>query len=307
MTGRLIAAAAGLVFVLAGAFWVLTSPGMSSIARIEGLQPGDAQKGEVLFWAGGCSSCHARPKAKGDERLALAGGVRLATEFGTFITPNISPDRADGIGRWTVDDLANAMRRGVAPGGRHLYPAFPYTSYVRMSDADIADLYAFLRTLPPVKSADPPHQIRFPFNIRRGIGLWKLLYLNAGPVVSVDPSNATLVRGRYLVEGPGHCGECHTPRDRLGGLETGKWLSGAIAADGKGKVPNITSGEGGLGDWSAKDISYFLQTGFTPQFDSVGGAMVEVQENLAKLPPRDLDAIAAYLKAVRPLPTGFAE
>jgi len=307
MIRRILVAAAGLAVIGAAIFWVLTMPSVSGVSAIAGLEPGDAKKGERVFWAGGCSSCHAKPGAKGDERLVLTGGVRLATEFGTFVTPNITPDGSDGIGNWSVDDLANAMRRGVTPDGRHLYPAFPYTSYVRMTDSDIADLYAFLRTLPTASSVDPPHELSFPFNIRRGIGLWKLLYLSPEPVIEIDNSNAVLARGRYLVEGPGHCGECHTPRDRFGGLEKSKWLSGAVSADGKGKVPNITPGKGGIGNWSAKDIAYYLESGFTPEFDSVGGAMVEVQANMANLPGEDREAIAAYLKSVPPLPTSYGK
>lgn len=306
MIGRLVYAAAALAAIGAMAFWVLTMPGMLGVAKITGLPPGDAARGERIFWAAGCSSCHARPGAKGQERLALGGGVRLATAFGTFVTPNISPDRKDGIGAWTADGLANAMRRGVTPDGRHLYPAFPYTSYIRMKDADVADLFAFLQTLPPVAGKDPPHELRFPFNIRRGIGIWKLLYLRSQPVIPADSKDALLVRGRYLVEGPGHCGECHTPRDRFGGPELGKWLSGAIAADGKTKVLNITPGKGGIGDWSINDITYFLQTGFTPQYDTAGALMVEVQENIAELPAQDREAIATYLKALPPLPTSYA-
>jgi mono/diheme cytochrome c family protein len=307
MIRRFIAFAICLVAIGAAGFWVLTMPGVSGGTAITGLKSGDAAKGEQIFWAGGCSSCHARPGTTGSDKLLLTGGVRLATEFGTFVTPNISPDNTDGIGNWSVDDLANAMRRGVNPSGHHLYPAFPYTSYVRMTDADIADLYAFLHSLPPAGSADPPNELSFPFNIRRGIGLWKLLYLDPDPVVAIDGSNALLARGRYLVEGPGHCGECHTPRDRFGGLERGKWLSGAISADGKGKVPNITPGKGGIGDWSAKEIADFLETGFTPEFDTAGGVMTEVQENMARLPAEDREAIAAYLKAVPPLPTSYAD
>jgi mono/diheme cytochrome c family protein len=277
----------------AGAFWFLTEPKRLDEAALAQLGAGDATRGERIFWAGGCTSCHTRPKSEGDARLELAGGLQLKTPFGTFVPPNISPDPQDGIGNWSVEDFANAMMRGVAPDGSHLYPSFPYTSYARMNTADVADLYAFMKTLPAVSGKAPGHSLLFPFNIRRGLGLWKLLYLSDQPVIALAPDapeNVTL--GRYLVEGPGHCGECHTPRDFAGGTDKTRWLSGAVAAEGEGVVPNITSGEGGIGDWSESDIASYFETGFTPEFDSVGGAMVEVQRNLARLGAADREAIA---------------
>jgi mono/diheme cytochrome c family protein len=290
----------------AAAFWLLTEPQRLDAATAAALGAGDATRGERIFWAGGCTSCHARPKSQGDAQLELAGGLELKTPFGIFVPPNISPDPESGIGGWSLEDFANAMMRGVAPDGTHLYPSFPYTSYARMNPADVADLYAFMKTLPPVAGRAADHRLSFPFNVRRGLGLWKLLYLNDGPVVALAadaPENVRL--GGYLVEGPGHCGECHTPRNFMGGTDKARWLSGAVAAEGEGVVPNITSGEGGIGDWSESDVASFFETGFTPDFDSVGGSMVEVQRNLARLRPEDREAIAAYLKAVPPHPNGY--
>ncbi len=237
--------------------------------------------------------------------LELAGGVRLATDFGTFVTPNISSDAVDGIGTWTVSDLANALKRGVSPQGYHFYPAFPYTSYARMKLADIADLHAFLKTLPPVRGRAPAHELRFPFTIRRGIGLWKRVFLSDRPVVTLAGASDQVRRGQYLVEGPAHCGECHTPRNLAGGLKTDEWLAGARMPDGKGVARNITSGPGGIGNWSADDIAYFLQSGMKPSFDPVGGQMAEVIRNTAHLPDADRAAIAAYLKAVPARPNGY--
>jgi mono/diheme cytochrome c family protein len=300
----------GVALVLAGIgaalFWILTEPVRLDDATLASLGAGDPTRGERIFRAGGCASCHARPEAEGDARLELAGGIKLVTPFGTFVPPNISTDPQNGIGNWSEKDFANAMMRGVSPDGRHLYPSFPYTSYARMRPADVADLYAFMKTLPAVSEKAPAHELSFPFNIRRGLGLWKRLYLSDEPVVAL-PQDASepVVLGRYLVEGPGHCGECHTPRDLIGGTEKSRWLSGAIAAEGEGIVPNITSGEGGIGGWSAGDIESYLETGFTPEFDSVGGAMVEVQRNMSRLRPEDREAIAAYLKAIPPHPDGY--
>lgn len=295
-----------LLAILGGiAFWFVTAPQTVDASIVAGLPEGDAERGERIFWAGGCTSCHAAPKAEGDDRLRLGGGVELATEFGTFVAPNISQDATDGIGNWSAGDLVNAMMKGVSPDGRHYFPAFPYTSYARMKPADIADLHAFLKTLPAVPGAAPGHRLSFPFNIRRGVGAWKLLYMRDEPVVAVDETNEQLVLGRYLVEGPGHCGECHTPRLFSGGPKLDRWLSGARAAEGDGVVPNITPAEQGLGGWSAGDIANYLETGFTPDFDSVGGAMVEVQKNMALLPAADREAIAAYLKAIPGHPNGY--
>lgn len=290
----------------AAAFWWLTVPERISPETAAALGAGDAIRGQRIFDAGGCASCHAVPKAEGVARLKLAGGVELKTDFGTFVAPNISSDPTDGIGAWTVEDFANAMLKGVAPNGNHLYPAFPYASYARMKPADIADLYAFMKTLPAVKGSAPDHQLAFPFNVRRGLGLWKQLYLSNEPVVAFSEGTPEKVLlGRDLVEGAGHCGECHTPRSLAGGTEKGQWLAGAKAAEGGGVVPNITPEGKGIGSWSEGDIAGYLETGFTPEFDSVGGTMVEVQKNMARLTAEDREAIAAYLKAIPGHPNGF--
>jgi mono/diheme cytochrome c family protein len=303
---RFAVAALVVIAAGAGAGWVLSAPEKLDAQTLAELGAGDAARGERIFYAGGCASCHARPKAEGAARLELAGGMELKTPFGTFVPPNISQDKTDGIGNWSAEDLANAMMKGVSPASEHLYPAFPYTSYARMKPSDIGDLYAFLKTLPAVAGKAPGDSLRFPFNIRRGVGLWKWLYLSNEPVVPFpDGTPDEVLAGRYLVEGAGHCGECHTPRTLAGGSKKSEWLSGAIAAEGTGIVPNITTGEGGIADWSEEDIAYYLETGFTPDFDSVGGAMVDVQENMAKLTPEDRAAIAAYLKAIPPHQNGY--
>jgi mono/diheme cytochrome c family protein len=267
---------------------------------------GDPVNGERIFYAGGCTSCHAAPQAKGDDKLRLAGGLRLATDFGTFVVPNISPDPEDGIGGWSTSDFVDAVMAGVSPSGAHYYPAFPYTSYARMRVEDVIDLKAFMDRLPPVAGRAGEHDLAFPFTIRRGVGLWKRLYLKPAPVMAVDPSDAVLMRGRYLVEGPGHCGECHTARNAIGGLRLGHWLAGAENPEGRGRIPNITPSEEGIGGWSEAEIVSLLGTGFTPEFDSVGGRMAAVVENLSHLPEEDLAAIASYLKAVQPLSDAVA-
>lgn len=282
-----------LLLIGAAAFWWLTMPQPLPASATAGLT-GDATRGERIFWAGGCAACHADAKAEGAAKLVLGGGQEFPSPFGTFVAPNISPDPKNGIGGWTVADLANAMLRGVSPDGRHYYPVFPYASFANAELQDVADLHAFLQTLPPVATPSQPHKVGFPFNIRRGLGLWKRLYLGRGWVVAGDLT-AEQMRGRYLVEGLGHCGECHTPRGPFGGLERDHWLAGAPIPGAKGRFPNITPAKL---KWSQADIVEYLSSGFTPTFDSAGGHMALVVENTAHLPPEDRAAIAAYLKIV---------
>lgn len=300
MAARGVLVALGAVVLAAGAAYALTSPTRLEPEAIAAEGSGDAARGERLFHAGGCASCHAPAEGQGAGPVALAGGPPLVTKFGTFHAPNISPDPQAGIGAWSLADFANAMQRGVGPNGEPLYPAFPYTSYARMTPGDVADLHAYLLTLPASDVVAPAHELNFPFNIRRGVGLWQQVFLDPKPVVALPANAPDLVkRGQYLVEGPGHCGECHTPRslNGLGGLDDARWLAGGPAPEGDGNIPNITPG-GAVADWSQSDLVNYFETGFTPDFDSVGGSMVAVQNNLARLPPEDREAIAAYLKAI---------
>ena len=194
------------------------------------------------------------------------------------------------------------MTRGVGRNGEHLYPAFPYTSYQRMPLADVRDLFAYMKTLPAVDTPSQPHELGFPFNIRRSLGGWKLLFLD-GKTFTPDPKvSAEINRGDYLTNGPGHCGECHTPRNALGGMTLSRRFAGGPDPEGKGYIPNITPHADGIGAWSAKDIAYLLETGTTPDYDSVGGSMGHVVENTAKLTPEDRMAIAVYLKSVPAIP-----
>lgn len=297
----------GVLVVVCGALgWWLSAPGYLDAETAARLESGDPVNGELVFWAGGCASCHAAPDAQGEDKLRLGGGLRLETPFGVFVAPNISQDRQDGIGAWTVADLANAMLHGTSPDGQNYYPAFPYTSYARMTLTDISDLHAYMAGLPAVEGKAAPNEVAFPFNIRRGVGLWKRLFLDPEPVIAtavggedIDPD--LWARGRYLVEGAGHCGECHTPRDFMGGLILADWLGGAPVAAGEGRVPGITPGSGSFGSWSAADIVFYLESGFTPDYDSVGGEMVAVQENMARLNTLDREAIAVYLKSIPPV------
>lgn len=295
---KLVTAVVVFAALAGGAAWFLTKPEPWPTSHWQELGEPDLANGQQIFWAGGCTSCHAAAKSEGDAKLVLAGGLPLKSPFGTFHVPNISPDETAGIGSWTLAEFGNAMTRGVGKQGEHLYPSFPYGSYARLTPKDINDLWGFLKTLPKSANVAPPHDLPFPYNIRLALGGWKLLFFTDRPRVTVDTSNPKIARGQYLVEGPGHCGECHTPRNALGGFETTEWLAGAPNPEGEGRIPNITPGSKSIGSWSEGDIVNYLQTGFTPEFDSAGGSMVEVQQNIAKLPASDREAIAAYLKAV---------
>ncbi|HEY1453198.1 MAG TPA: cytochrome c [Roseiarcus sp.] len=259
--------------------------------------PGDAAAGRLVFFASGCDSCHKSPGQ--DDPLRLGGGLELKTPFGSFYPPNISSDPVDGIGAWRPVEIANALLSGVSPAGRHFYPAFPYPSYQRMKPKDVADLAAFLHTLPAVSGQAPANSLKFPFSIRHAVGLWKLLFFaNAG--LPPDPGQTEQWnRGRYLVEGPGHCGECHTPRGFLGEMDETRALAGAPLPEGHGKSPSLRGG--GFLDWTTADIVEALTSGFTPAGDVLGAGMTAVVRNLAELPESDRQAIAVYLKSLPPL------
>ncbi len=254
---------------------------------------GDVERGTTLFHAAGCASCHAAPKAEFSEAPVLSGGQKFPSDFGTFHAPNISSDPQHGIGGWTLLEFANAVQAGVSPDGAHYYPAFPYTAYAKMKPQDVADLKSFMDTLPASDIPSLAHDVGFPLNILRTFGGWQLLFGTQDWIIT-EPATAEIERGRYLVEALAHCGECHTPRNALGGLDRAKWLQGA-AIPGEGKVPAISAAHL---EWSPSDIAYYLETGFTPEFDSAGGAMTHVVENMGQLSASDRESIAAYLKLI---------
>lgn len=303
MIRKLLIAAVGIGIFVLGGLWLFTTPRALSAGDVPP-HTGDPVNGEQVFWAGGCASCHAAEDAAGADRLVLGGGLALNTPFGIFRVPNISTDATHGIGNWSMLDFVNAMKRGVAPGGVHLYPAFPYTSYQRMTFEDIIDLKAFLDTLPAVATANQPHDLAFPYNVRRGLGLWQLMHVDSRTLLPDPEASDQVNRGAYLVLGPGHCGECHTPRGFDGGLDWSRGFAGGPTPEGEGRIPNITTHGDGIGSWSESDIVAFLESGFTPDFDSAGRQMADVIKNMAMLSAEDRAAIAAYLKTIAPLPSG---
>lgn len=278
-----------------GAAWVLTRPDHITDADVTGLT-GNAQAGEAVFWAAGCASCHSGEDAEAEERLVLAGGQQFPSDFGTFRAPNISPDPTHGIGGWTLAQFLTALQNGISPDGQHYYPAFPYTAYRLANRQDLADLFAFLQTLPASDTPSLPHDVGFPFNIRRALGLWNVLNLHDDYAITAELT-APEARGRYISEALAHCGECHTPRNVIGALDRSRWLQGAPNPSGRGTIPALTPD---ALPWSQDEIAAYLNDGFTPDFDTAGGHMRSVILNLSQLPARDRQAIAAYLHTLPP-------
>jgi len=288
----------GLIALLAvcfAAFWFVTEPKAVTAAAL-GPHQADAENGKTMFRAGLCSSCHARPEQPDD--TLLGGGRGLKTPFGTFFVPNISPDPRDGIGSWNEAQFVTAMAKGTAPDGRHYFPAFPYPSYQRMRTDDLRDLFAYLKTLPSTPGTSPDHDVPFPFNVRRFIGIWKLLFLDDQPVGQDAAQTPEWNRGAYLVNGPGHCAECHSPRNVLGGVIRAQRFAGGPNPEGEGWIPNIT--QKAIGNWSVDDIAEVLTSGDTPD-DRVGGPMLAVVRNTSQLDEEDRNAIAAYIKSLPPV------
>lgn len=257
---------------------------------------GDAKRGEYLAKAGGCVACHTEDK-KG--AVPFAGGRALETPFGKFFGPNITPDNQAGIGRWSETDFVRAMRMGVGPDGAQYYPAFPYPSFTRITDRDLGDLWAYLRTVPPSNRPSKAHELRFPYNWRFLIRFWKWLFFDPGVFQPVPGQSVTVNRGAYLVRALGHCGECHTPRNFLGGPIEDRFLGGGKGPDGK-DVPNLTPAR--LKKWNDAELKDFLTTGLTPDGDVASETMGEVVRNTTgQLTPQDLAAIVAYLRSIPPV------
>lgn len=280
-------------FFLVAFFFVATFPGYLDLDSLD-WPDGDPESGRIVFLASGCGSCHSDPSRGNRDNPVLGGGLAFKTEFGTFHAPNISPHPEHGIGGWSEAQLAAALIKGSSPGGRHYFPAFPYTSYSRFKLSDVADLKAYLDTLEPSSKPSAPHDVALPWLAGRLMLFWKLSFADRDWIV--DPvwgPEAEL--GRYLVEALGHCGECHTPRNSLGGLRYGSWLQGAKDPVGGGMVPGITPA---ALQWSKEEIVEYLSSGFTPDFDSAGSHMAEVVENTSALPPEYRSAIAEYLLQV---------
>ncbi len=254
---------------------------------------GDPGRGAYLARMSGCIACHTNAEQGG---APLAGGLALKTDFGTFYSPNLTTDKENGIGSWSVDDFARAVRHGISPDGMPYYPAFPYPFYASLSDQDIADLWAAFQTVPPVAQSSRQHELGLPYNIRGGLKLWRTVYFDDTPFVPDPEKSEKWNRGKFIVQGPAHCGACHTPRNFAGARQAELALHGADGLPDGGKSPPITAVALRNKGWTTKGLAYALRSGVLPDGDAFGGSMGEVvRDGTRFLQQDDLDAIAAYL------------
>jgi mono/diheme cytochrome c family protein len=256
-------------------------------------------RGEYLAQAGNCGACH-----KGPDGHAMAGGQAFQTPFGRLYAANITPDPETGIGNWTLDQFRQALRKGVRPDGAHLYPVFPYSAFTKLTDEDIAALYAYLRQVAPFRFRPPASEMSFPFSQRWLLGIWNAMFLDEGPFKPDAGQSAEWNRGAYLVNGLAHCSACHSPRNSLGAEKSSAWMSGGILVDEvlpgqlrTWSAPNLTSGPGGLSAWSTEEIQSYLKSGAN-SFITSFGPMNEVIQGTSRLSDPDLHAMAVYLKSL---------
>ncbi|MCZ0812502.1 MAG: c-type cytochrome [Pseudomonadota bacterium] len=254
---------------------------------------GDAQRGAYLARAGGCIACHSDP---GSGRPALTGGAPIETAFGQFVPPNITPHETSGIGAWTIDDFARAVRQGVAPDGAPYYPAFPYAFYSHLTDQDIADMWAAFRGVSAQAATARENDLVFPFNLRFGLKLWRAAFHETPPTEPVAERSETWNRGRWLVNGLAHCGACHTDRNLAGGRRPGRYLAGSDDLPGGGKAPSVLSGDLHEAGWTVSSLAFGLKSGVMPDGDTFGGGMGEiVRHTTSWLSQADREAMAAFL------------
>lgn len=254
---------------------------------------GDPSRGAYLARMSGCIACHTDFDNNG---APLAGGLELKTDFGTFYSPNLTSSKTNGIGDWSLEMFAKAVRQGVDPEGKPYYPSFPYPFYAKLTDQDIADLYAAFATVPPVEQPSKPHEMKFPFSFREGLKLWRAVFLDMKPFQPELDKSELWNRGKYIVRGPAHCGACHTPRNFAGAREVTLRLHGADKLPDGGKSPAITADALIAKGWSVSALAYALQTGIQPDGDVFGGSMVEVvRDGTSFLSLYDRTAIAAFL------------
>ena len=293
--GRLWAVLLSAVLVSASA-----SASESASASASSTTASLAAKGEYIARAAGCFTCHTDRKRHGKP---LVGGRPIRTFYGIFYTPNITPDRDTGIGAWNEQDFTHALRDGLRPDGTQLYPVFPYTAYTKLSDDDVRALWAYLRSLTPVKQANKPHELRWYAPPRAMVWIWKMLYFSPGRYQVNPGKSAEWNRGAYLVEAAGHCSECHTPHNIFGGIDTSLRFAGARNAEEDFVAPNITPAVNtGISDWTINDLVYYFQVGLTPDGDSAGNIMADViDDSLSHLRKEDLQTIAEYVHSLPPI------
>lgn len=293
MTRRRIGLAGSAALVIAGAaflVWMLQGPEVS--ARGFSGMIGDVNRGAYVARLSGCIACHTDPR---NGRAVLAGGAEIKTDFGSFYAPNITPHLEDGIGSWTLADFTRALTAGVSPEGRHYFPSFPYTFFAQLTDQDIVDLWAAVRSVPPVAGGPPAHGLRFPFSFHQGVGVWKRMFFEEEDLQPVLGKPEAWNRGRYLARGPAHCGACHTPRNALGGRKTDLRYAGGVGPDNE-KIPPITPQALRKQGWTKDDLIYAFRSGVMPDGDTFGGSMAEVVRDGTRFwSDDDLAALAEYI------------
>lgn len=253
-------------------------------------------RGEYLLDISGCGYCHTDSTNGGQ---TLAGGREMRTPYGIFFTPNITPDKDSGIGKWKLEDFIRAMRHGVSPHGTHYFPAFPYTSYSGMTTEDMASIFTHLRSVAPVKKYNRQHRTAW-FVWRGGMRFWKKIYFKAGALTADPMRTGSLNRGHYLAAAVGHCEECHTRRNGIGVISPAVRYSGNVEGVLGEPTPNITSSRrSGIGKWTEKEIHSFLKTGSRPDGVQTQGWMADiVRSSMSKLTNEDAQALTRYLKSI---------
>ena len=271
-----------------------------SVGIATGQESPSAERGAYLFRAAGGCSCHTDVKNQG---AFMAGGRPIATPFGTIYSTNITPDPKTGIGAWSDEDFLRAMTLGVGPSGVQYFPVFPYTSFTRMTSKDVLDLKAYLFSISPVEQANKVHDLQAPFGWRIGVRVWKWLYFQPGTWQPDTDQSPQWNRGAYLVQALGHCGECHTPRDLMGGLQKDRRHAGTTDGPDGELAPNITlDTDTGIGSWSFEDLVWFLQMGLKPDGDDTQGLMSElIETGYSHLSEADLGAITVYIQSLPPI------
>jgi len=301
MVAAAVAAGAGVLLAAAALVWLLNVGGEAPLDTGDAAGPVDATlvaRGAYLARAGNCLACHtARGGAPG------AGGRPMATPFGTLYTSNLTPSTRHGIGGWNASAFWRAMHHGRSRDGRLLYPAFPYTSYTQVTRADSDAIHAWLRSLPAVDAAPPPHALRWPYSTQAALAVWRALYFRPGGFTPDPRRGADWNRGAYLVRGLGHCAGCHTARNALGATDDALDLAGGMIPQQNWYAPSLTrADEAGVADWSLPEIVALLKTGSTPRASVLGPMAEVVQHSTQHLSDADLGAMAGYLKALPPAP-----
>jgi len=291
-----------MYFLRCGALLGALLLGHSSLAQEGAPQaaatPSPVERGKYLAAAGNCVSCHSRPGGQ-----PFAGGVAFQTPVGTIYSTNITPDAQTGIGKWSAVDLRRAMHEGLTPDGSHLFPAFPYTSFTKVTDADVDDIYAYLRTLTPVRYTPPSNGSLF--SMRWPLALWNKMFFTEGRFTPAPKQSTEWNRGAYLVEGLGHCSACHTPRNRFLAEQSGNPYQGGEIQDAVAKdkvrpwsAVNLTSQKHGLGSWSVADLAKYFQTGVSLRAGTFGPMNEVIVNSLKQLSPADAHAMAVYVKSL---------